>query len=105
MKNDSPFGPDYNVNNSSKSNKYNDDVLNSMAYNSYSNPGSTGKEEIFTDTVCKVEKDIADFEFELNLNKSKDCTIRTSKRSCLACLFKGLLAPLGIQQHDAAPTN
>lgn len=91
MKNDSPFGPDYNVNNSSKSNKYNDDVLNSMAYNCYSNPGSTGKEEIFTDTVCKVEKDIADFEFELNLNKSKDFIVDINSPFALAYIWKALI--------------
>jgi len=66
-KNDSPYENNFEQN--KNYNKYNDDILNSMAYNSYTINGSIGKEEINLDYTCKVEKDIADFEFELNLHK------------------------------------
>jgi len=88
-KNDSPYENNFEQN--KNYNKYNDDILNSMAYNSYTINGSIGKEEINLDYTCKVEKDIADFEFELNLNKSKDFIVDINSPFALGYLWKSLV--------------
>jgi hypothetical protein len=78
----------------SQSSEFNDDILNSMAYNAIPNQITrVNKEEktINKDTMCKVEKDILDFEFDINKNKSREFVVDVNSPFALGYLWKSLI--------------
>jgi uncharacterized protein YneR len=77
-----------------QSSEFNDDILNSMAYNAIPNQITrVNKEEktISKDTMCKVEKDILDFEFDINKNKSSEFVVDVNSPFALGYLWKSLI--------------
>ncbi len=77
-----------------QSSEFNDDVLNSMAYNATPNQITrVNKEEktISKDSMCKVEKDILDFEFDINKNKSKEFVVDVNSPFALGYIWKSLV--------------
>ncbi len=77
-----------------QSSEFNDDILNSMAYNAMpSQIARVNKEEktINKDTMCKVEKDILDFEFDINKHKSREFVVDVNSPFALGYLWKSLI--------------
>ncbi len=71
------------------SQEFNDDILNSMAYNN--NSGFKKDDVKSTEYICKIEKDIAEFEFEVNKNKEKDFLVDINSPFALGYLWKTLV--------------
>ena len=95
-------------NTNTNSNSMNDDeILNNMAYNSYTLLNKTDKTDLIAksnininmektikygkDYICKVEKDIADFEFDINKNKSKEILVDINSPFALGYIWKSLV--------------
>ncbi len=78
----------------SQSSEFNDDILNSMAYNAMPNQISKiNKEEktISKDSMCTVEKDILNFEFDINKNKSREFVVDVNSPFALGYIWKSLI--------------
>lgn len=80
-------------------NNFSDDILNSMAYNARPSTRSEynnlldekANSSSSSDYICKIEKDIADFEFDINKNKSRDFVVDINSPFALGYLWKSLI--------------
>ena len=83
-KSDNPYTNLYG----SGSEEFNDNTLNSMAYNN----NSLKTEDIKSNEyICKVEKDITEFEYEINKNKDKEFLVDINSPFALGYLWKTLV--------------
>ncbi len=82
---DNPYANIYG----SGSKDFNDDVFNSMAYNN--NNFLVKEDKKSQENICKVEKDIAEFEYEINKHKDKDFLVNINSPFALGYLWKTLI--------------
>jgi hypothetical protein len=71
--------------------KFDDDVFSNMAYNNNKNFNPVKNEFEDTNYICKVEQDIIDFEFELNLETEKDFSADISSPFAIGYLWKSII--------------
>ncbi len=69
--------------------KFDNDIFKYMAYNNKDN--FKDKETEVNNSVCKIEKEILEFEFELNKNKKKEFLVDTNSPFALGYIWKSLL--------------
>jgi hypothetical protein len=71
--------------------KFDNDVFSNMAYNNNNNFTEERKKSDDINDVCKIEEDIIDYEFELNIEKSKDFIVDVSSPFAIAYLWKAII--------------
>ncbi len=72
-------------------NKFDNDVFSNMAYNNNSNFTSIKNEVEEGSLECKVEQDIIDYEFEVNMEKNKELMVDISSPFALGYLWKSII--------------
>jgi hypothetical protein len=72
-------------------NKFDSDVFTSMAYNNNKNFGSTLKKPEEHNLICKIERDITEYEYELNLKKSRELLMDVNSPFALGYIWKSII--------------
>jgi hypothetical protein len=70
-------------------NKFDNNIFNNMAYNNKTQNNTNI--ETNENYLCKVEKDVMDFEYELNLNKQKEFLVDVNSPFALGFIWKAIL--------------
>lgn len=74
-----------------KSNNFDSDVFSTMAYNNNKNFSNTPKKQDEHNAICKIERDITEYEYELNLKKDRELLMDINSPFALGYIWKTII--------------